>query len=339
VLDIPIETAGKRGYRIAEAQYLSEAARLQIAQTAWGLRHQIREAMLDLYAATETASLLRSRGTIQEDNVKLLEGIFKAGEISANELGQARILRDEAHLALLDAERQQVQARARLAGVIGVPAKALESKELAFSTFETLPDDVPSAEVQRQALLNRPDLLAALAEYQANQSALQLEIARQYPDIQIGPGYEFDQSENKWALGLAVTLPVFNQNQGAIAAAEADRAEAGARVRVLEAQIVNDLEQAVRNYEASLRKVKAAEAVVEEHKVSAARIRKMYELGQVVRLEADAAALESNASALNQLNARVEAFMALGQIENAMHVATDLPDWSGQIRFERGDRP
>lgn len=164
-LDIPLETAGKRGYRIAEAQRMSEAARLQIAEAAWGLRHQIREALLDLYAATETAGLLQSRSTIQEDNVKLLEGIFKAGEISANELSQARIQRDEARLAMLDAEKQQVQARARLAAVIGVPAKALESKELSLGTFELLPEDLPSADAQRQALLNRPDLLAALAEY------------------------------------------------------------------------------------------------------------------------------------------------------------------------------
>jgi outer membrane protein TolC len=338
VLDIPVETAGKRGYRIAEAGHLSDAARLQIAQTAWQLRHRIREAMLDLYAATETAGLLRSRSTIQEDNVKLLEGIFKAGEISANELGQARILRDEAHLAMLDAEKQQGQARARLAGVIGVPAKALESKELSFGTLETLPNNVPPAEAQRQALLNRADLLAALAEYQASQSALQRQIAAQYPDIQIGPGYEFDQSENKWTLGLSVTLPVFNQNRGAIAAAEAGRAEAEARVRVLQAQIVSDLEQAVRDYQASLRKVKAAEILLEEHKVTTNRTRKMYELGQVVRLEVDAAALQSNAGFLNLLNARVEALRALGQVENAMHVAADQPDWSAQIRFEREDQ-
>lgn len=337
-LDIPIETAGKRGYRIAHAQHLSEATRLQIAQTAWQLRHQLREAMLDSYAATETAGLLQSRSTIQEDSVKLLEGIFKAGEISANELSQARIQRDETRLALLDAQKQQAQARARLAAVIGVPAKALEGKELSFGTFETLPEDVPPAEVQRQALLNRPDLLVALAEYQASQSVLQLEIARQYPDIRIGPGYEFDQSENKWSLGLAVTLPVFNRNQGAIAAAEANRAEAEARVRVLQAQIVGDLEQATKDYQLSLQKVRAAETLVEEHKATADRIRKMYELGQVVRLEADAAALESSAGALNRFNARVEAFRALQQIENAMHVATDLPDWSGQIRFEREDQ-
>ncbi len=336
-LDIPIETAGKRGYRIAEAEHLSEAARLHIAQTAWELRRQIREAMLDLYAATETAGLLQSRRTIQEDSIRLLEELFHAGEISANELGQARILRDESHLAMLDAEKQLVQARARLAGVIGVPAKALESKELSFDVFEALPEDVPPAERQRQALLNRADLLAALAEYQASQSALQREIARQYPDIQIGPGYEYDQSENKWSLGLSVTLPVFNQNRGAIAVAEADRARAEARVRALQARIVSDLEQAVRTYQASVRKVKAAETLVEEHRVAADRIRKMYELGQVVRLEVDAAALESNAGALNRLNARIEAQRALGQIENAMQVAADLPDWSEQIKCERGD--
>jgi cobalt-zinc-cadmium efflux system outer membrane protein len=338
VLDIPIETAGKRGYRIAEAERLSEAARLQIAQTAWELRHQIREAMLDLYAATETASLLRSRRSVQEDNVRRLEEMFQAGEISANELGQARIFRDEARLAMLDVDQQQVQARARLAGVIGVPAKALESKEFSFDTFEALPEDVPPAETQRQALLNRADLLAALAEYQASQSALQHEIARQYPDVQIGPGYEFDQSENKWALGLSVTLPVFNRNRGAIAAAEADRAQAEARVRALQARIVSDLEQAVRGYHASLRKVEAAESLVEELRVATGRVRKTYELGQVVRLEVDAAALESNAGALSRFNARVEALRTLGKIENAMHVAADLPNWSGQIRSERGDQ-
>jgi outer membrane protein TolC len=337
-LDIPIETAGKRGYRVAEADQLSEAARLQIAQTAWELRQQTREAMLDLYAATETASLLQSRQTIQQDNVRLLEQVFEAGEISANEIGQARILRDETRLAALDAQKQQVQARARLAGVIGVPAEALESKELSFDTFEALPADVPPAKAQRQALLNRADLLAALAEYQASQSALQRQIAAQYPDIQIGPGYEFDQSENKWTLGLSVTLPVFNRSRGAIAAAEADRARAETQVRALQARIVSDLEQAVRNYQASLRKVKAAEILVEEHRTAADRMRRMYELGQVIRLEVNAAEMEANAGSLNLLNARVEAQRALGQIENAMHVAADQPDWSGQIRFEREDQ-
>lgn len=36
-LDIPLETAGKRGYRIAQATHLSEAARLNLATMAWSV--------------------------------------------------------------------------------------------------------------------------------------------------------------------------------------------------------------------------------------------------------------------------------------------------------------
>jgi hypothetical protein len=45
-LDLPIETAGKRGYRTAEAQRLADAARLAAGETAWGVRSRIRAALL-----------------------------------------------------------------------------------------------------------------------------------------------------------------------------------------------------------------------------------------------------------------------------------------------------
>jgi cobalt-zinc-cadmium efflux system outer membrane protein len=41
-LDLPIETAGKRGYRIAEAERLTDAARLAAGETAWTVRSHIR---------------------------------------------------------------------------------------------------------------------------------------------------------------------------------------------------------------------------------------------------------------------------------------------------------
>jgi len=41
-LDIPLETAGKRGYRIARAEHISEAARLNIAGVAWQVRSRLR---------------------------------------------------------------------------------------------------------------------------------------------------------------------------------------------------------------------------------------------------------------------------------------------------------
>lgn len=330
-LDLPIETAGKRGYRVAQAQYLSEAARLQIAQTAWQLRHQVRETLLDLYAASRTEALLRDGLRLRENNVKLLGQLLDLGEITANELGQARIMRDETQLAWLDAGKQQSQARMRLAAATGVPASALVSIHFSFGLFEVLPEEIPLAEAQHRALLNREDLLAALAEYQASQSSLQLEIARQYPDVQLGPGYEFDQSEDKWTLGLSVALPVFNQNQGAIATAEACREEAAAKFRVVQAEIIGAVEQAVASYRASLTKVQTSDALAAELRATVDRTRRMAEVGEVVALTVTAAELELNANAVNQLNARIEALRALGQLEDATHVAADLPDGSQQI--------
>ena len=335
VLDIPIETAGKRGYRVAEAQYLSEAARLHIAQTAWEVRRQVRQALVDLYAAGRAKKLIDQRRRLHAENVRLLERLFEIGEISANELSQARVLRDETDLTGLDAGKREAEARAHLAAAIGLPAKALGSVQFSFEAFERLPDDVPSAEARRRALLHREDLLAALAAYQAGQAALQQAIARQYPDIQLGPGYEFDQSEDKWMVGFSVSLPVFSRNQGAIATAEAQREEAAATFRDVQARIVGEIERAVTGYRASAKKVSVAETVATQRAQVAGRVRKMYEAGEILMPEVTAAELELNISSANLLDARIEALRAFGQLEDAMHVAADLPDRALQISTRR----
>jgi cobalt-zinc-cadmium efflux system outer membrane protein len=95
--------------------------------------------------------------------------------------------------------------------------------------------------------------MASLAEYAAAESALHLEVAKQYPDIHFGPGYTYDTGTHKIAFGLAgITLPVFDQNQGGIAQAEAKRKEAAARTAALQDTIFNDLDHALAHYQASL---------------------------------------------------------------------------------------
>ena len=52
--------------------------------------------------------------------------------------------------------------------------------------------------------MGRADIRAAIADYEASQSALQLELAKQYPDVHLNPGFQWDQGESKWQLGLTV---------------------------------------------------------------------------------------------------------------------------------------
>jgi outer membrane protein TolC len=53
-----------------------------------------------------------------------------------------------------------------------------------------------------------------LQDYTASQAALQAEIAKQYPDLRLGPGYDWDQGDHKWLLlGISLTLPILNRNE------------------------------------------------------------------------------------------------------------------------------
>ena len=99
----------------------------------------------------------------------------------------ARLLLQKARLDLSDAQRQQAEARARVAEAIGVPLSALKDVEVAYDLTSLPPDldRLTSSEVRRQALQRRADVLAALADYAASESALQIGVAKQYPDIHL----------------------------------------------------------------------------------------------------------------------------------------------------------
>lgn len=187
--EVPIETAGKRGYRLAQARHLTEAARLKLAVTAWKIRGELRQSLIELKAAGRRESLLEEQQRIQQEILQRMEARRAAGAIASSELLPARLALNKTIVDLGDARRQREEARARAAGAMGLPLEALAGTEPRIDPPAVVELDPPA--LRRQALLGRPDVLAALAEYAASQSALQLEIARQYPDLRLGPGYEY----------------------------------------------------------------------------------------------------------------------------------------------------
>jgi outer membrane protein, heavy metal efflux system len=323
-VDVSLQTAGKRGYRISQAALLSEAARLKIASVAWQLRSRVRSSMLDLYGALQSEALLKQQQAIHAENVRILEGQYRAGAISAFDLTQGRIAADSARLALRDAERRGAEARTQLAAAIGVPAGALDEVQFSFAAFSHLPTDPAPAELRRQALLNRPDILGALAEYAASQSALQLEIARQYPDIQLSPGYEYDQGDDKWSLGLSLNLPA-NRNRGPIAEARARRDEAAARFNALQGSVLGQIELGLAAYRAASRKLADAGAMLADAKRQVDAAESMLEIGEISRGDLTVLQVRLGDSTLAELDAALQAQDAAGQLEDAIQARLGLP--------------
>jgi outer membrane protein, heavy metal efflux system len=319
-LDIPFQTAGKRDYRIVQARHLSDAARLNIAGTAWRVRSRLRASLLDLYAAVQAENLLKRKKEIQEQIVKGLEKRLEFGEASEPEVTQTRIFLDQTDLSLRQLQNQRVEARVRLADALGLPVKALKGVEITFD-FLNHPcrgTDLLLQKVRYQALNNRSDLLALLSKYEASQSALKLEIARQYPDIHLGPGFEFDQGDNKWSLGISLSLPIFNSHKGPIAEAEARRKEVAAQFVALQAKVIGETDRALAGYGALLKKLEAAEALLKDKEKQLRSMQAMFTSGESDQLALLGTRLELASGRLSRLEALVMTQQALGALEDAL---------------------
>ena len=323
-LDVPIETAGKRGHRIASAEHLSEAARLNIVTTAWQVRSNVRASLLDFVAAARRAELLRAQTSAQQQIVKLLEQRHEAGAVSSVEVSLVRASLAKAQADFADAQRQRAEARAQLAKAIGVSFSALNDVELRF-TLSDVPtaDELTSTAARRLALQCHADILGALAEYAASESALQLEVAKQYPDIHFSPGYQWDQGENKWQLGLTAELPVFNRNQGPIAEAEARRAESAARFTALQAGALVEIDRAVAVLEAGRKNLDALQSLVAAQQKQSASVEAQYKAGAADQLDLLNARFEFSAASLAELDAQSKAQQALGALEDAVQRPLD----------------
>jgi len=330
-LDWPIETAGKRGYRIAQAQHTANSARLSFAETVWQVRSRVRKSLTDLQGAMRKQEILTRQLATQNQAVTLLEARLKAGESSLTELQFVRIAAAQTALDLREGKKQTNEARIRLADALGVPPEALAGIAFDFTLLDKLPRPEEAGALRREALLNRADVLGALADYDASQSALQLEFAKQYPDLHLGPGYAWDQGENKFTLGISLTLPVFNRNRGPIAEAEAHRREAAAAFGATQAHAISEVELTFAGYRDALGKLETADALLSRQRQRVQSIERSFTAGAIDRLELLQSQGELGASELSRAAAFNEAQLALGALEDAMQrpavlgSATDVP--------------
>jgi cobalt-zinc-cadmium efflux system outer membrane protein len=279
-----------------------------------------------VYAATGRAALLEQQQSSHQQNLVLLERQLAAGAISPFELAQARLLSGTNRLALHDAQQQLAEARVTMAAALGVTVASLDGASFAFETFEQEPAALPVADVRRQALLNRPDILGALLQYEASQSALQLEVARQYPDIHLGPGYQMDQDSRKWTLGLASLLPAFSRNRGPIAEAEAHREEAAANFTSVQNRAIEQIDGALAGYQAALAKVSTAERLYADRLELLRTANAQFDAGDISRLELGSIQLTLAGAELARFDARVNAQQVLGRLEDAMQSPAVLAD-------------
>jgi len=147
---------------------------------------------------------------------------------------------------------------------------------------------------------------------------LQLEIARQYPDFNLGPDYAFEEGAHLFSVALGLTLPVFDRNQGPIAQAKARRERTAAQFLAVQADGIAQGEQALAKYQAAWNELTQARQLLQQSLGQEQTAKQSLQAGEGDRLSLSGAQLQTAAVARAQLAALSAAQQALGALENAV---------------------
>lgn len=319
-IDVGIITAGKREARIDRAINLSEAARIKIAQSAWQVRTRLAISLLEYVYSIRQSSVLQKELDLRLSIVDMLQKRVDAGLASNIELNNARIALQKTEQNLT-AEKGRIPALyAALASDSGLSIQSFKSLNLDLSLL----DETPSSDLklndnlQTEALLNRLDLRASLARYQAAEAKLRLEIGRQYPDLILSPSYTFDQGDKIWALGIGSVITLLNKNKGLIAEAYALRDVEATQFNVLQAKVISELNQAKATYVTSFEALARSEKLVSTQLDRTKQTEQQFNAGFADRLTLTSTQLENIITEHNRLAVRYKHQLASIGLEDIL---------------------
>jgi outer membrane protein TolC len=218
------------GGRVARADDLN-AVRAEVARIDGEVR--CREAYLTLrrrwVRLVSARTLLLARDGLLEAatrGVTSVRRLVEAGQGTALDVALFDLERGRTEGERITAAAAVGAAEADLGALVGVHEGQFE--RLHGDALPELADGPADLDALKQLLVAHHGGLARLrVRYEEAEAVLRLEIAKQVPDLRIGPSFAGESGEEKTTLGLAlgIELPFFDRNQQAIAEAEARREE------------------------------------------------------------------------------------------------------------------
>lgn len=325
-VEIPIETANKRQIKVEEAQHLQEAARIDVANTAWQLRSQIAKDLLSFYENSAQLQQLSNELTIHNNLVKLLEKRVQLGAASNTELNAAKLQQQKVQFSFSSEQTKTTEIRVALAADVGLSdekfaqlhLKNLDIQSTLSATLNTA--QLQAKKLQASALLNRLDIRRSLAKYAAAESKIKLEVAKQTPDISLNPGFAFEFGDSIWSLGFASLLNLLNNNPTLIAEATQLREIEGAQFEALQANVIAEVSQANATYIASQQNVAQVKQQLAAQQQVILKLQRQLDAGQIDRLDLTQNKLNTTLIEQQLINAQFRQLNALLALENSLQM-------------------
>lgn len=244
--DFPI--AGRIGRAQSVARVDVARALAEVNEAERQLLGQVTAVYYQVIALNQRLAITDRLKGVQKTLVDASTARSKTGEVSELDVNTATLELERLTQQRTALAAEQAAKLRTLAALVGYDANVPLSISAVTIPFESLP---PLSALTRKALERRPDL--RLLELTANRTLAEQALARAsaWEDWTVSLGARRDKlvvegappqtPDNSLMLSLSVPLPLFNRNQGTIAAAAADQTTAKERAKALVLRIKNEV--------------------------------------------------------------------------------------------------
>lgn len=281
-----IVTADKLGWNravaaggVAFAQAQAEAQRLRV----------LTDTSIRFYEALGNQQLVEIAQKVQtnaQQGFDATSALVRAGEAARADELQAETVLERANVGVAQAQARAEGSWRRLAAVLGQPHLG------AMTLVGDLDQGIPAQSfdvVWQQLCASSPELMAASAHIERTRARIGREHAQAVPDVDAQSMVQFDTATNYTVVGIQVgmPIPVHHQNEGAIAAAQAEHIRACREYERVELSLRDRLAQTIQEVEVARAQVETyREKVLPAATESLELVRRGYQQGEfdVLRL-------------------------------------------------------
>jgi len=278
----------------------------------------VRIRFYEALVAQQRLDLAEQLGRIGDNLVRATETLLKGRLGTENDLLQAEIRAEDAHILLDNARNENVETWRRLTAVIGRPAMGLSSLSGELDGHQKPLDWNESYEM---VFGNNPELNAARAH--VDRASIGIVRASREPipniDLSVSVRHHNVTHDDVANVQVGFPIPIFDKNQGNIRSAEAEWLAANNEVRRIELDLQDRLAVAYRRYANARQQAdRYRQRMIPKARKSLELVTRGYEMGQVkylTLLTAQQTHLQVNLAYLDSLQEfRASAAVINGQL-------------------------
>ncbi len=305
---------GKMVSRVRASSHLVDATQYSDDSTRAVVIMNVQLAYYALMQAKQVVNVTLESVESATKHLQQAQAFYNVGKAAQFDVTKAEVDLSTANVNLITARNQVRLAYLQLDDAMGIRS---ERTYEVMHDFANEPFLLPLDSVKAFTAENRPDLLAASARVEANNSLLTAAWSQHLPTVSAVGGYTWSNFEfpllNRWNAGVTVTLPIF---LGFSTQAQVDQANAGVEVAsanldLLRQSVMLEVEQQYLNLNEAEERITSTDKLVQEAQESLTLAEKSYAAGV-------GSALEVSDAQLALSNARVTRIQALSDYNSSL---------------------